>query len=312
MQKSFGGVVSKTFSFFEAYFVIPYFRRYADFKGCTSRKSFWLSMVALFIVNIGVIGVGLLLSAVASMLVATLLWGIWTIALIIPGIAIGCRRLRDAGKSPLLYLLSLIPLVGSAILLILWCKASKNKYFDADVAFKPVDIAVLAGSVALLTGGFFALTHSQSQPSDAVSSKGLVGVSVSEEVLYTSSCDDSTEVGTGYPETSDSRIITEGFDRIFGKDYALYYGTCDGCRIRLILEFYKGTGTYTDLDNGGDLELFIESYDTELERIKIILYNGKYSGTFEGRMSPTANSISGIYTDPDGRHPFSLTLDTDP
>lgn len=283
MKKSFGGVVSKTFSFFEAYFVIPYFRRYADFKGCTSRKSFWLSMVALFIVNIGVIGVGLLLSAVASMLVATLLWGIWTIALIIPGIAIGCRRLRDAGKSPLLYLLSLIPLVGSVILLILWCKASKNKYFDADVAFKPVDIAVLAGSVALLIGGFFALTHSQSQPSDAVSSKGLVGVSVVEEDL--SSCD-TAEVGTGYYESNSSANIGPG-------SYYLVGGV-DQMGIMLDLKIsdtmgFNVEGTIEDTDNPGEERIVVGCYDDDgtLELTEYVSYgeNVNPTGTtYKGRI----------------------------
>lgn len=309
-QSSLENVIPNTVSFFDAYFVKPYIRQYADFKGVTSRKSFWLSMLALIIVNVGVIGLGLLLSAVANMLVATLLWGIWSLALVIPGIAIGCRRLRDAGKSPFLYFISLIPLVGPIILLIFWCKESQYDHSDENVAFKPVDIAVLAGCLVLLIGGFFALKHSLSQPSSNVSDDDLVGIAVVEEAdTFT---DDTTEVVSDYPETSDSRIITEGFDRIFGKDYAGYYGTCDGCRIRLNLNFDQGTGTYTDFDNGCDLELIIESYDTELERIKIILCNGKYSGTFEGRMSPTANSFSGIYTDPEGSQPFSLTLDTAP
>lgn len=302
-------VVPNNFSFFDAYFVTPYFRHYADFKGVTSRKSFWLSMLALFIVNIGAMGAGLLLSAVVNILVATLLWGIWSLALVIPGIAIGCRRLRDAGKGPLMYLLSLIPLVGPVILLVFWCKESQYDHSDENVAFKPVDIAVLAGCVVLLIGGFFALKHSLAQPSSNVSDDDLVGIAVVEDDTFT---DDTTEVVSDYPETSDSRIITEGYDRIFGKDYAGYYGTFDGNRIRLNLNFDQGTGKYTDFDNDCDLELLIESYDTELEIIKIILCNGKYSGTFEGRLTRDDNSFSGIYTDPEESIPFSLTLDTAP
>lgn len=302
-------VVPNTFSFFDAYFVTPYFRHYADFKGVTSRKSFWFSMLALLIVNIGVIGLGLLLCAAASMLVATLLWGIWSLALVIPGIAIGCRRLRDAGKRPLMYLLSLIPLVGPVILLVFWCKESRHDHSDENVAFNPVDIAVLAGCVVLLVGGFFALRHSLAQPSYNVTDDDLVSIPVEEVDTFTG---DTAEVVSDYPETSDSRIITEGYDRILGKDYAGYYGTFNGNRIRLSLNFNEGTGTFTEFDNGYDLDLFIESYDTVRKIIKILLYNGKYSGTFEGRLTPDDNSFSGIYTDPEESIPFSLTLDTAP
>lgn len=200
-------IVPNTFSFFDAYFVTPYFRHYADFKGVTSRKSFWLSMLALLIVNIGVIGLGLLLSAVANVLVATLLWGIWSLALVIPGIAIGCRRLRDAGKSPLMYLLSLIPLVGPVILLVFWCKESQYDHSDENVAFKPVDIAVLAGCVVLLIGGFFALRHSLAQPSYNVTDDDLVGTPVEEVDTFAS---DTAEVVSEYSESNSSTNIGPG------------------------------------------------------------------------------------------------------
>ena len=200
-------VVPNTFSFFDAYFVTPYLRHYADFKGVTSRKSFWLSMLALIIVNIGVIGLGLLLSAVANVLVATLLWSIWSLALVIPGIAIGCRRLRDAGKSPLMYLLSLIPLVGPVILLVFWCKESQYDHSDENVAFKPVDIAVLAGCVVLLIGGFFALRHSLAQSTLNVSDDDLVGIAVVEDDTFT---DDTTEVVSEYSESNSSTNIGPG------------------------------------------------------------------------------------------------------
>lgn len=206
-ESSLENVIPNPVSFFDAYFVRPYIRQYADFKGVTSRKSFWLSMLALIIVNIGVIGLGLLLSAVANMLVVTLLWGIWSLALVIPGIAIGCRRLRDAGKSPFLYFLSLIPLVGPIILLIFWCKESQYDHSDENVKFKPVDIAVLAGCVVLLIGGFFALKHSLSQPSSNVSDDDLVGVAVVEDDTFT---DDTTEVVSDYPESNSSTNIGPG------------------------------------------------------------------------------------------------------
>ena len=44
---------------------------------------------------------------------------LYSLAALIPGIALGVRRLHDIGRSGLYYLFALIPIVG-AILLIVW------------------------------------------------------------------------------------------------------------------------------------------------------------------------------------------------
>lgn len=149
-------------SFFEEYFIKPYIRQYADFKSCTGRKAFWLAVLALLIVNTGVTGLAMLIIGLSGMsmgalLAAGIICGLWSLAMILPGIAIGCRRLRDAGKSPLMYLLSLIPLVGPVILLVFWCKESQYDHSDENVAFKPVDIIITAVSIVLFIGGIISL-----------------------------------------------------------------------------------------------------------------------------------------------------------
>ena len=154
-------------SFFEEYFVKPYIRQYADFKSCTGRKTFWLAVLALLIVNTGVTGLAMLIIGLSGMsmgalLAAGIICGLWSLAMILPGIAIGCRRLRDAGKSPWLYLLSLIPLVGPIILLVLWCNESQYDHSEDIATFKPVDIIITAVSIILLVGGIISLGKSVS------------------------------------------------------------------------------------------------------------------------------------------------------
>lgn len=149
-------------SFFEEYFIKPYIRQYADFKSCTGRKAFWLAVLALLIVNTGVTGLAMLIIGLSGMsmgalLAAGIICGLWSLAMILPGIAIGCRRLRDAGKSPWIYLLSLIPLVGPIILLAFWCKESLYDHSDDIAAFKPVDIIITAVSIVLFIGGIISL-----------------------------------------------------------------------------------------------------------------------------------------------------------
>ncbi len=154
-------------SFFEEYFVKPYIRQYADFKSCTGRKAFWLAVLALLIVNTGVTGLAMLIIGLSGMsmealLAAGIICGLWSLAMIVPGIAICCRRLRDAGKRPWLYLLGLIPLVGPIILLVFLCQESQYDHSEENAKFKPVDIIITAVSIILLVGGIISLGKSVS------------------------------------------------------------------------------------------------------------------------------------------------------
>ena len=90
-----------------------FFSKYFDFSGRTSRKDFWLTILWLFLIGI-VIGV---ITAVLPVL-ALITW-IWSLIILIPSLAMGARRLRDAGFSPL-WLLLLLTGIGGIILIILW------------------------------------------------------------------------------------------------------------------------------------------------------------------------------------------------
>lgn len=100
-------------------------RLYFNFSGRARRKEYW--MFTLF---------NFLISFVIS-LVETLLYGntiimyIYSIALLLPGLAVCIRRLHDVGKSGWMYLICLIPVVGAIWLLILFCTDSQpgtNEY----------------------------------------------------------------------------------------------------------------------------------------------------------------------------------------
>ena len=90
-----------------------FFSKYFDFSGRTSRKDFWLTWLLLFLLTI-VIGV---ITAVVPVL-GFVTW-IWSLIILIPSLAMGARRLRDAGFSPWWLLLLLIG-IGALILIILW------------------------------------------------------------------------------------------------------------------------------------------------------------------------------------------------
>ena len=100
----------KSVGFVEAFLL--YFRRYADFKGRSRRSEYWWATLAIS-----------LLGSVISAIVPDLAW-IWSLATLVPGLAICVRRLHDIGKSGWNYLWILLPLVGPILLIIWFCKDS--------------------------------------------------------------------------------------------------------------------------------------------------------------------------------------------
>jgi uncharacterized membrane protein YhaH (DUF805 family) len=82
--------------------------KYADFKGRARRSEYW--WFVLF---------GLLASVVTSWFIGDALSWIVSLALFIPQLAVGVRRLHDTNRSGAYYFFLLIPLIG-AILLIVW------------------------------------------------------------------------------------------------------------------------------------------------------------------------------------------------
>lgn len=97
---------------------VKMFKNYAVFSGRSTVGDFWWAVLANTIVSIilGVIGG----------VVPSLQWiaGVYGLAVMIPTIALGVRRLHDIGKSGWYYLIGLIPIVGAILLLINFVKPS--------------------------------------------------------------------------------------------------------------------------------------------------------------------------------------------
>jgi len=89
-------------------------KKYADFGGLATRSEFWWFALFCWIVP-----------AILNV-VNWKLGGIASLALFIPQLAAGARRLRDTDRNPLLLLLWLIPVVGWIILIIFFAEAGKS------------------------------------------------------------------------------------------------------------------------------------------------------------------------------------------
>ena len=110
---------------------IKVLKHYADFKGRAGRTEYW--MFVLFNILIGFI-LGLIEILNGWYLFETefgVLTSLYSLAVLIPGIAVSVRRLHDVGESGWMFLAYLLPIVGAIWLFILMIKDSKsedNKY----------------------------------------------------------------------------------------------------------------------------------------------------------------------------------------
>ena len=98
-------------------------RQYSDFSGRARRKEYWMFILfyCLFLLAAmaldDVLGFSFELSGVS---LGYIYLG-YVLLMLVPGLAVAVRRLHDVGKSGWFYLISLIPLIGSIWLLVLFC-----------------------------------------------------------------------------------------------------------------------------------------------------------------------------------------------
>ncbi|WP_433557155.1 DUF805 domain-containing protein [Pseudonocardia xinjiangensis] len=106
-------------------------RQYVNFGGRARRTEFW--MFILFSVIVGAVlrlGDALLFSTSGQPTVAWLST-IYGLAVALPTLAVGARRLHDTGRSGWWQLLAVIPVIGAIVLIVFYATAgepSANKY----------------------------------------------------------------------------------------------------------------------------------------------------------------------------------------
>ena len=88
------------------------FKNYANFSGRASRAEYWWVFLANILIS-------LLLSYVDEIIGIPIISSLFSLLLLIPGLAVAVRRMHDIGKSGWALLVGLIPIVG-IIILIVW------------------------------------------------------------------------------------------------------------------------------------------------------------------------------------------------
>lgn len=90
------------------------FSKYADFDGRASRSEYWWFSLFTF------------LASLATGLVSDSFGALFSLAVLLPSLAVGARRLHDVDRSAWFLLLWLVPLVGWIILIVWTTQESKE------------------------------------------------------------------------------------------------------------------------------------------------------------------------------------------
>ncbi len=100
-------------------------KNYVTFSGRARRKEYWMFFLFNFIISI-VFGI------VTGIIGLPELAYLYSLAVLLPSIAVGVRRLHDTGRSGWWLLIGLVPLIGAIVLIIFFVQDSleENQYGD--------------------------------------------------------------------------------------------------------------------------------------------------------------------------------------
>jgi uncharacterized membrane protein YhaH (DUF805 family) len=121
---------------------IKVLKQYADFNGRARRKEFWMFTLFFMIFGYCTVYIDMKLGTTFNILGSSghyygqkigggAISFIYCMALIVPYVAVGIRRLHDIGKSGFYYFIGLVPIIGWIILLVWFCRDTQvgdNEY----------------------------------------------------------------------------------------------------------------------------------------------------------------------------------------
>lgn len=95
-------------------YYIECWKKYVEFSGRARRKEFWMFVLFNFIA-------GCVAGAIDRVLGTMMIGSLYSLAAILPGLAVCARRLHDTDRSGWWLLIALVPIVGIIVLLVFAC-----------------------------------------------------------------------------------------------------------------------------------------------------------------------------------------------
>jgi uncharacterized membrane protein YhaH (DUF805 family) len=93
-------------------------RKYATFSGRARRSEYWFFFLFYLLIVFGLALVDAMLGTPDDGEGLGLLSGLFVLAMLLPSLAVGVRRLHDIGRSGWWLLVSFVPLIGAIVLLV--------------------------------------------------------------------------------------------------------------------------------------------------------------------------------------------------
>lgn len=96
---------------------IAVLKKYVEFTGRARRKEYWMFALISLVVSVA-------LGVVGRILGTSALSYLYSLAILLPGIAVTIRRLHDTGRSGWMSLIGIIPVLGWIVLLVFMAQDS--------------------------------------------------------------------------------------------------------------------------------------------------------------------------------------------
>jgi uncharacterized membrane protein YhaH (DUF805 family) len=106
-------------------------KKYAVFSGRARRKEYWYFVLFNLIVSVVLVFIDGMIGSYNQAAGVGVLSGIYTLAVLIPSIAVGVRRLHDTDRTGWWLLIAFVPLIGAIVLLVFFVLDSSpgdNRY----------------------------------------------------------------------------------------------------------------------------------------------------------------------------------------
>ena len=110
---------------------IEVLKKYTEFSGRSRRKEYWYFTLFNIIVTIIMTTIDSALGTLNELTGYGVFNSAYSLAVLLPTIGVGIRRLHDIGKSGWWLLIGLIPLIGAIVLIVFFVKDSQpgeNQY----------------------------------------------------------------------------------------------------------------------------------------------------------------------------------------
>lgn len=103
-------------------------RRYADFNGRANRPEFWWYQLINLIIYVAIL---LVVTVAVGYSTGRIVASLYSLAVLLPGLGVGIRRLHDTDRSGWWIVIGIIPVIGAIVLIVFTASAGTpgpNRY----------------------------------------------------------------------------------------------------------------------------------------------------------------------------------------